>query len=321
MRLGFAVKVLGRPELKSHDTRRWQNAPHLRVSLQYLREILRYLQEVGIRMYRFSSDLAPYLTHPDLPQFHGQLDECRDELAAVGALARADDIRLSVHPGQFVVLNSADDDVARKAMADIAGHARLLDLMGLGPEAVLVLHGGSGTGGMEAARERFIRRFLALPGEVQRRVALENDETTFAVPDILRVHEATGVKLIFDLLHFQNHNPDRRSPLAALGAVLATWPADVTPKIHVSTPRTAMQVEERRDPVTRKKVPTVLPANWAQHSDYADPFAVIEFLRAVRGASLPPFDIMLEIKSKDVGLLQLRRDLERFAPELAPVWF
>ena len=32
-RLGFAVKVLGGGGLPSHDTRRWQSGPHLRVSL------------------------------------------------------------------------------------------------------------------------------------------------------------------------------------------------------------------------------------------------------------------------------------------------
>ena len=34
MKIGFAVKVLGRPNLKSNDARRWQNAPHLRVSIE-----------------------------------------------------------------------------------------------------------------------------------------------------------------------------------------------------------------------------------------------------------------------------------------------
>ena len=36
MRLGFAVKVLGAGGLPSHDTRRWQSEPHLRVSLDHL---------------------------------------------------------------------------------------------------------------------------------------------------------------------------------------------------------------------------------------------------------------------------------------------
>jgi UV DNA damage endonuclease len=41
MRLGFAVKVLGE-DLPSHDARRWQSEPHLRVSLERLEAILRY---------------------------------------------------------------------------------------------------------------------------------------------------------------------------------------------------------------------------------------------------------------------------------------
>ena len=44
MRLGLSVKVLGKPGLKSHDTRRWQNDPHLSVSLAYLRDIMHYLR-------------------------------------------------------------------------------------------------------------------------------------------------------------------------------------------------------------------------------------------------------------------------------------
>ena len=80
MRLGFAVKVLGQPGLKSNDTRRWQSSPHMSVSLAYLRDILVYLQQARVRMYRMSSDLAPYLTHPDMPQFHRQVEECTSSL-------------------------------------------------------------------------------------------------------------------------------------------------------------------------------------------------------------------------------------------------
>ena len=107
-RLGFAVKIAGRPDLKDHDSRRWQNGPHLRVSLQYLNQIFAYLAEHGIRMYRISSDIAPFITHPDLPQFHHQIDECRDGLIALGERTRALDLRLSMHPAQYIMLNSPD---------------------------------------------------------------------------------------------------------------------------------------------------------------------------------------------------------------------
>src|SRR5829696_8037372 len=67
LRLGFPVKVMGKPGLKSNDTRRWQKNPHLKTSLEYVAEILDYLAGHRIRMYRLSSDLAPYATHPDMP--------------------------------------------------------------------------------------------------------------------------------------------------------------------------------------------------------------------------------------------------------------
>ncbi len=60
LRLGFPVKVMGQPELKSNDARRWKNNPHLRVSLEYLDKILDFLHRHRINMYRMSSDLAPY---------------------------------------------------------------------------------------------------------------------------------------------------------------------------------------------------------------------------------------------------------------------
>ena len=83
-RFGFAVKVLGQNGLKSNDSRRWQSGPHLRVSLEYLHAIFDYLEKTGIRMYRMSSDIAPYATHPDLPQFHAQIAESDAEVAALG---------------------------------------------------------------------------------------------------------------------------------------------------------------------------------------------------------------------------------------------
>src|SRR5512142_341135 len=111
MRLGFVAKSVARPELKSHDSRRWQNSPHLSVSLAYLRDVFGYLTSAGISMYRMSSDLAPYATHPGLPQFHNQVAECAAELAGLGLLARDLGLRLSFHAVAATVINSPDPQV------------------------------------------------------------------------------------------------------------------------------------------------------------------------------------------------------------------
>jgi UV DNA damage endonuclease len=67
LRLGIPVKLMGAPDLKSNDTRRWQQNPHLKVSLEHMDRALDYLDRHDIRMYRLSSDLAPYAAHPDMP--------------------------------------------------------------------------------------------------------------------------------------------------------------------------------------------------------------------------------------------------------------
>ena len=49
-------------------------------------------------------------------------------------------VRLSSHPGQYVVLNSASERVSFAAARDVELQAWLFDAMGLGPDAVVVLH-------------------------------------------------------------------------------------------------------------------------------------------------------------------------------------
>lgn len=103
LRLGVPVKVMGRPDLKTQDTRRWQKNPHLKCSLELLDPVLDYLRREKLDMYRLSLDIASYATHPDMPQFHSMVVDSDAELRAFGRKARECDIRLSVHPSQYRV--------------------------------------------------------------------------------------------------------------------------------------------------------------------------------------------------------------------------
>ncbi|HEX8697092.1 MAG TPA: UV DNA damage repair endonuclease UvsE [Longimicrobium sp.] len=300
-RLGFAVKVVGREGLKSNDARRWQSGPHLRVSMEYLRAILDYLDEVDVRMYRLSSDFVPYCTHPDLPQFHRQVAECRDGLAGLGRTARERGIRLSLHPSQYVLLSALDPAINAKGIADVNAQAELLDALEQGPEAVVVLHLGGAYGDKEAACARFRDNFPRLSEAGRRRLVIENDETLYTVQDCLRVHEAVGVPVVFD---HQHHllNPGTLAIGEAVRAALATWPAGVTPKVHFSSPR----LDSRT--VVRAKKEVAVPPLLSQHADYVHPW---EFAAFLREAGPAPFDVMLEAKRKDQALLKLRADLDR----------
>src|SRR5947209_5365004 len=157
LRLGFPVKVMGDPELKSNDTRRWKNNPHLKVSLEYLDQILDYLAKHEITMYRMSSDIAPYATHPDMPQFHNMVAESDAELRAFGRKARDLNIRLSFHPSQFIVLNSPDPKLVQKSIWDLASQAEMLDRMELGAKAVMVVPVGGPYGARPTSSARWVK--------------------------------------------------------------------------------------------------------------------------------------------------------------------
>jgi UV DNA damage endonuclease len=319
MRLGFPVKVLGQPGLKSHDTRRWQNHPHLSVSLAYLRDVFLYLDRQDIRMYRMAADLAPYVSHPDLPQFHSQIDDCATELAALGTMAKSYDLRLSFHLQLSTVLNALDEAIALQTAQLITSQAKILEGMSLGDEAVVVTHVGGVYGDKGTALDRFAARHDLLPDGARQRLSLENDDKRFSVADIMWVHRRTGVPLVFDYLHFQNHNPEGMLLLEALEVCLGSWPQNVRPKIHFSSPRTAMRVIERTGSQDERTEPMMRAPRPHQHADFIDPFQFMDFVRKVKTIDLPAFDFMLEAKAKDLAVLQLREHLTRFAPD-ATYW-
>jgi UV DNA damage endonuclease len=305
VRLGFAVKVLGDGGLPSHDTRRWQSGPHLSVSLAALGAILGYCERHAIRMYRFTASLAPYATHPDLPQFHRQVEECAGALAEVGAQARAAGIRLSTHPSQYIVLNSEDPAVRASAARDLELQAALLDALGAGPEAVCVLHVGGAAGGFDAALDRFETGLDALSERARARLVIENDDRTFALCHVLELHRRTGLRVVWDILHHHCNDPDGIPDRQALELALATWPAGVTPKIHYSTPKTALEERARR--VGRRVERSWVLPQLRAHADLIDPIGFEHFARET--AAGLDFDVMLEAKGKDLALRRLREQL------------
>ena len=306
MRLGFAVKVLGGGGLPTQDARRWQSGPHLRHSLEMLGAVLDYLDGTGIRMYRLSAGIAPYATHPDLPQFHGQVEECAGELAAFGARARELDVRLSSHPGQYIVLNSEDERVVDSAIRDLEVQARLFDLMGAGDEAVVVLHVGGAAGGLQAGKDRFLRGFERLSERAQARLVIENDDRTYSLGDVLDLHERTGLRVVWDILHHHCNDPEAIPDDQALRLALGTWPEGRTPKIHYSTPKTAMDEKVRK--VGRRVERTPVLPQLRAHADLIDPIGFEHFVRET-AAGARDFDVMLEAKAKDLALIRLREQL------------
>jgi UV DNA damage endonuclease len=315
-RLGFAVKVLAAPEpMKEADRRRWQTGPHLRHSIEMLHRVWDHLERIDVRMYRMSSNVIPYGSHPDLPEFHyrRQIAACTDALADLGSRARSLGLRLSMHPGQYTVMNAPDEGLRDRSLAEIEANAAMLDALGAGPEATVVIHVGGLYGDRDASLARWVGAWELLSDSARARLGLENDERLFTTADVLELHRRTGVRVVYDHHHARIKPDPELRPAEALAAAMATWPDGVRPKVHLSSPRLSVDTVRRPIRGTRRSRDVAVPPALGPHADLVAPWDLVELLQLAAG----PLDVMLEAKAKDVALLWLRRQLAAVAPEIA----
>lgn len=286
--LGYACIALGVEASCSHGCRlRSATQARLReliaANLDGLETILRYNARQDIRLFRISSQVIPFGSHAvnTLPWW----EEFAERLAALGAFARAEGMRLSAHPGQFTVLSSPRPQVVAAAVADLVYHARLLSALGLGSEHKLVIHGGGVYGDKPAAVARFLASYAGLPEGVRRRLVLENDERSYAAEEVLEISWRCGIPIVFDALHDAVlPSPGYADRAALLQDVFATWrPEDGPAKVHFSS----------QNPLKQP----------GAHADWID---VADFQRFACDTGPARVDCMLEAKQKDRALLRLR---------------
>ena len=292
MNIGYASKTLGFPEgrmrslvMRNASDERLVEAIH--GNLSALEAVIAYCGANGIRLFRIGSDVIPFGSSPA-----NRLDWARlfgERLAAIGALAVENKVRLSMHPGQYTVLNSPHDDVVRRAVDDLTYHAAFLDALGTGPEAKVVLHVGGAYGDKRAALARFVARCGELDANVLRRLVVENDDRLFTAEDALAASEACGIPMVFDVLHHRlNRSPDGPSELELIDAAARTWSTQDGPqKVHY-----AQQAPGRK---------------LGSHTDTIDLDAFLAFAASLEGRAP---DVMLEVKDKNVSALKCLNALD-----------
>ena len=290
-RLGFVASVLSE-DLTTSRTCRLRNASPDRLrdltalNLYALEQVLTFLDRRQIRLYRITSNLVPFASHP--ANSTRWWEEFAEPFRRLGDRIRMLGVRVSTHPGQYTVLNSPTETIVRAATAELVYHARMLDLLGTDTTCKIVLHVGGLYGGSERdAIDRFCRSANSLPKEVRRRLVIENDDRLFDADEVLAASRATGLPVVFDWLHHLA-NPCARPIERVLPEIFATWKeGDGRPKVHLSSQARG--------------------AAAGAHADYVDPADMLSFLSVAPA----PFDCMLEAKQKDRALLRLRRQLEK----------
>ena len=128
-------------------------------------------------------------------------DEFKSELAKLGKKIREFGMRVSMHPGQYTVLNSPNMEIVKRAVVDLEYHCSFLDALGVGSECKLVLHIGGVYDDRKAAVERFVENFELLNEQIKSRLVIENDDKNYTVEEVLLISKRLHIPVVFDNLH------------------------------------------------------------------------------------------------------------------------
>ena len=259
----------------------------VRQNLLCLEQVLEFNRANGLLFFRITSDLVPFASHPVCTI--AWPDMFAAEFASLGAVIKENDMRISMHPDQFTLINSPAAGIFKRSAAELNYHARVLDLLGLDLTAKIQIHGGGVYGDKAGSLDRFCRRFEKLAPAVRRRLVLENDDRQYGAADCLAISRRTGVPVLFDSFHHQLNRNNGQDLAAALAQAAATWrKSDGLPMVDYSSQKKG----ER-------------PGSHAECIDLRD-FAA--FVAATDGLD---FDIMLEIKDKEKSALRASRFLAK----------
>jgi len=198
---------------------------------------LETVQRLGIGSFRIMSPLLPRMTHPEVGY---QLTDLPDSqpvtalLEKVRSFARLNDIRLSFHPDQFVVLSSPHPAVVANSIRELEYQALLAEAVGA---EVINIHAGGVYGDKQSALARLCDTITDLPEAVRKRLTLENDDVSYTVRDLLPVCEKLAIPLVYDV-HHHRCNPDGLTVEEATLLAGETWQAvGREPYCHISSPK------------------------------------------------------------------------------------
>ena len=210
MSIGYACLNIGTPNTNIRSVTQRNATPEklaevTAYNLAALEKMIDYNRKNGIKLFRISSDLIPFGSSPvntlSWPEIH------KEAFDRIGSKIRKSGMRVSLHPGQYTVLNSPTEDVVARAIADLIYHDRILTALGTGQTNKIVLHVGGIYDDKKEALQRFEQNFRRLPEAVQNRLIIENDDRLYNIEDVLTLANRLQIPAVYDNLHHAINPP------------------------------------------------------------------------------------------------------------------
>jgi len=251
------------------------------INLSALEAMVDYNIKNGIKLFRISSDIIPFGSHSINTVLWWE--DYKENFLRIGNKITSAGMRVSMHPGQYTVLNSRDLNVVEKAVKDLNYHAAFLDALGMDNKSKIILHIGGVYGDKENAIKAFTDQYVSLSQTIKNRLIIENDDKNYDIQDILTISQITGAPAVFDNLHHELNPPEETlSEFEWIKECNQTWKEqDGKQKIHYS----------------QQKVGALR----GSHSDtiFIPPF--LDFYHQLLDNNI---DIMLEVKDKNLSAIK-----------------
>ncbi|MGB9977990.1 UV DNA damage repair endonuclease UvsE [Methanobacterium sp.] len=248
-------------------------------NLDCLLTMLKFNVENNLLFFRITSRLIPFASHP-IMDFDWQ-EYFKDNFNEINEFIHENDIRISMHPGQFVVINSKDPEVFERGLNELKYHSEVFDILNLDSTAKMQVHVGGVYGDKEKSMERFIERYKNLDKNIKRRLVIENDEKSYNLSECLEINKKTKIPVLFDYFHHELNNTGEGLE-GCFENFTKTWKAkDGLPLVDYSSQK------------PEKSKGTHIESIDLEH-----------FKKFLKETSNFDFDIMLEIKDKETSALK-----------------
>ena len=248
--------------------------------------MIEWNEKNGIKVFRLSSELFAHKSNPKAPTY--TYDFAIELLKEIGTRAKKYNQRITFHPGQYNVIGTPREEVFENTIRDLSYHTEVLEMMGMGSNSVIVIHGGGIYKNKPETIERWCKQFYRLPEKVQKRIVLENCEKSFSIKDCLYISQHVNIPVVFDTHHFECYkllHPEEvfEEPEYYMKDILETWKKrDIKPKFHVSEQGSGRT---------------------GHHSDFIE--TIPEYLLNIPEKFGVDIDIMIEAKMKEQAIFKL----------------
>ena len=214
-------------------------------NIERLRKAIEFCVENDIRLYRMTSGLFPFSDEAFGAEI---LEEFAVQLAEIGKHALDKNLRLVLHPDQFVVLSSDSEVVIVNSVKILKMHARTMDLLAQPRSewATMTIHGGKAD-----RADKLVETVGKLPDEIRLRIAFENDEYAYSSSEILDICRRAYVPMVFDAHHHVCREKlddfNNKSVEEAFWAARETWATPENQLVHISNGREQFQDRSHSD--------------------------------------------------------------------------